>query len=85
MPTLGNMLGFYNKYAFGHDMFSLKDNDNIVIFPTGNWLTNKVYYNAQKVETYMIGDTILPEGYIEERNTYAEELLNVSKLFLKYS
>lgn len=85
MPTLGNMLGFYNKYAFGHDMFSLKDNDNIVIFPTGNWLTNKVYYNAQKVETYMIGDTILPEGYIEERNTYAEELLNVSNSIIVYN
>lgn len=85
LPTLGNMLGFYNKYALGHDMFSLKDNDNIVIFPTGNWLTNKVYYNAQKVETYMIGDTILPEGYIEERNKYVEELLSVSNNIIVYN
>jgi len=85
LPTLGNMLGIYNKYALGHDMFSLKDNDNIVIFPTGNWLTNKVYYNAQKVETYMIGDTILPEGYIEERNTYAENLLGVSNNIIVYN
>lgn len=85
LPTLGNMLGFYNKYALGHDIFSLKNNDNIVIFPTGNWLTNKVYYNAQKVETYMIGDTILPEGYIEERNKYAEELLSVSNNIIVYN
>lgn len=85
MPTLGNMLGIYNKYALGHDMFSLKENDNIVVFPTGNWLTNKVYYNAQKVETYMIEDSILPEGYIEKNNTYAEELLNVSNSIIVYN
>ena len=43
MPTLGNMFGFYNKYALGHDIFNHLD-DNVVVFPTGNWLTNKVYY-----------------------------------------
>jgi len=85
MPTLGNMLGIYNKYALGHDMFSLKDDDNIVVFPTGNWLTNKVYYNSQKVETYMIGDSILPENYIQENNAYAEELLNVSNSIIVYN
>ncbi|MBE6150714.1 MAG: LTA synthase family protein [Firmicutes bacterium] len=85
MPTLGNMLGVYNKYALGHDMFSLKENDNIVVFPTGNWVTNKVYYNAQKVETYMIGESILPDGYIEKNNLYAEELLNVSNNIIVYN
>lgn len=85
MPTLGNMLGFYNKYTFGHDMFSLKEDDNIVIFPTGNWLTNKVYYNAQKVETYMIGDSILPENYIQDNNKYAEEVLSVSNSIIVYN
>ncbi len=107
MPTLGNMLGFYNKYALGHDMFSLEGNDNIVVFPTGNWLTNKVYYNAQKVETYMIPSncsydwclynnnnkvavsstdaSILPAGYIEEMNKYAEELLSVSNSMIVYN
>ena len=46
MPTLGNMFGFYNKYALGHDIFDIKD-QNIVIFPTGNWLTKDMYYNNQ--------------------------------------
>ena len=41
------MLGFSNKYALGHDIFNIKEN-NIVVFPNGNWVTNKVYYNAQK-------------------------------------
>ena len=85
LPTLGNMLGIYNKYALGHDMFSLEDNDNIVVFPTGNWLTNKVYYNSQKMESYMIGDSILPEGYIEKNNSYAEELLHVSNSIIVYN
>ena len=85
MPTVGNMLGVYNKYALGHDMFSLKEDDNIVIFPTGNWLTNKVYYNAQKDESFMIGDSILPDGYIEERNSYAEQLLHVSNSMIVYN
>ena len=85
MPTLGNMLGFYNKYALGHDMFSLKENDNIVVFPTGNWLTNKVYYNAQKGESRTIGESILPEDYITKNCEYAEKLLSVSNSVIVYN
>ena len=85
MPTLGNMLGIYNKYELGHDMFSLKTKDNIVVFPTGNWLTNKVYYNAQRNETYMIKEnTILPDNYIEENSAYAEKLLSTSNSIIVY-
>ncbi len=84
-PTLGNMLGVYNKYNLGHDMMSLKENDNIVIFPTGNWLTNKVYYNSQKSETYMIEATTLPDDYISSRCTYAEQLLSVSNNVIVYN
>lgn len=48
-PTLGNMFGFYNKYAMGHDIFSLADDqENMVIFPGGNFVTDKVYYDSQK-------------------------------------
>ncbi len=47
-PTLGNMFGFYNKYAQGHDIFSLDDDEeNVVIFPNGNFVTDTVYYNSQ--------------------------------------
>ena len=42
MPTIGNMLGIYNQYALGNDIFNTKEN-NIVVFPNGNWVTNKVY------------------------------------------
>lgn len=51
-PTLGNMFGFSNKYALGHDIFSFKDDEeNIVIFPNGNFITDTIYYDSQK-ETY---------------------------------
>ena len=48
-PTLGNMFGFKNKFALGHDIFSFKeDEENIVIFPTGNFITDTIYYDSQK-------------------------------------
>ena len=48
-PTLGNMLGFENKYALGHDIFSFtEDAENAVIFPNGNFITDTVYYDCQK-------------------------------------
>lgn len=51
-PTLGNMLGFENKYALGHDIFSIaEDQENVVIFPNGNFVTDTVYYDSQK-DTY---------------------------------
>ena len=77
MPTLGNMLGFYNKYALGHDIFETKG-DNIVVFPNGNWVTNKMYYNSQKGEYKLLKDEIIDENYITENNEYAEKLLDVS-------
>lgn len=48
-PTLGNMFGFYNTYALGHDIFSIpEDEENVVIFPNGSFVTDTVYFNVQK-------------------------------------
>ena len=48
-PTLGNMFGFKNKFALGHDIFSFKDGEeNTVIFPNGNFVTDTVYFDSQK-------------------------------------
>ena len=77
MPTIGNMLGFYNKYALGHDIFETKE-DNIVVFPNGNWITDKIYYNSQKGEYKLLKDEIIDENYIIENNEYTEKLLDVS-------
>lgn len=76
-PTISNMLGFYNKYSLGHDIFEIKDN-NIVVFPNGNWLTNKVYYNSQKGEYMSLKDEVISNDYIEKNSEYTEKLLDVS-------
>ncbi len=78
MPTLGNMFGFYNPYALGHDIFTIKD-ENVVVFPNGNWVSNKVYYNSQKEEYMSLKEEeVIEEDYIEKNNKYAENLLDVS-------
>jgi hypothetical protein len=77
MPTIGNMLGFYNKYALGHDIFNIKEN-NVVVFPNGNWVTNKVYYNSQKEAYLSLSDEAITEEEITYYTEYANKLLDVS-------
>jgi len=77
MPTLGNMFGFYNKYALGHDIFTIKEN-NIVVFPNGNWVTNDIYYNSQKEEYLSLTDKPVEESTIQKNSEYATKLLDVS-------
>lgn len=77
LPTLGNMFGFKSDYALGHDIFSI--DNNVVVFPDGNWITNKMYYNNQKKEGKLIDPTI-PVSFEESEyySNYAEEILTVS-------
>ena len=77
VPTLGNMLGFSNKYALGHDIFNIKEN-NIVVFPNGNWVTNKMYYNSQKAEYFPLSEEAISEEEITKNTDYANELLDIS-------
>ncbi len=83
MPTLGNMFNFDTKYALGHDIFSI--DQNIVVFPNGNWLTDKMYYNAQKEEYLLIKDSVVTEGEIDENKKYANKLLDVSDSLIIYN
>ena len=76
-PTLGNMFGYTNEYALGHDIFDIKD-QNIVVFPNGNWLTNKIYYNSQKEEYLSLTEEAVSEEEIKKNNEYASKLLDVS-------
>ena len=82
-PTLGNMFGFYNKYALGHDLFSVKN--NLVVFPDGNWITNEMYYNSQKEEALLLdSDYPISVDYINDRNKIAEEKISVSNSIIVY-
>ena len=77
MPTIGNMFGFYNKYALGNDIFNINEN-NIVVFPNGNWVTNKMYYNSQKAEYLPLTEDIITEDEINKNTEYTNNLLDVS-------
>ena len=76
-PTLGNMLGFYNKYTLGNDIYTIKDK-NIVVFPNGNWVNNKLYYNSQKAAYLPLSDMPISEDEISENTEYTNKLLDVS-------
>ena len=76
-PTLGNMFGFYNKYSLGHDIFNVRGS-NIVVFPNGNWVTDKVYYNSQKGEYLSLTQEAISEEYIKSNTDYTNSLLDVS-------
>ncbi len=90
LPTLGNMFGFYNKYALGSDIFNT-NNDNTVIFPNGNYVTNKIYYNSQADEAYdiekkeVIAKELEPKEYITKRTKETDQKLNVSNDILVYN
>ena len=77
VPTLGNMFGFKNKYALGNDIYNIKEN-NIVVFPNGNWVNNKLYYNSQKAEYMPLVEEAISEEEIASNTEYTNKLLDVS-------
>ncbi len=82
-PTLENMLGTYNPYALGHDIFST--DENVIVFPSGNWMTNKLYYNSSKKEYRQLeSDTSISMDYINHYSEYAEEVINLSNGIIDY-
>ena len=82
-PTLGNMFGFENEYTLGHDLFSIED--NVVVFPDGNWVTDKMYYNSQKEEALLLDSkTPISVDYIEKNNKIAEQRISVSNSIIVY-
>lgn len=82
LPTLGNMFGFQNKYALGHDIFSTQD--NIVVFTNGNFISQKYYYNSQKEITYSIKGDPIDNNYITKQSEYAQKIIEVSNNIINY-
>ena len=78
MPTIGNMLGIKNEYAFGHDIFNIK-NENVVVYPNGNFVTNLIYYNNSTGQSKIIKDGAeLSTDYISNLIEKTENVLEVS-------
>ena len=77
------MVGFKNKYALGHDIFSI--DENVVTFPDGNWLTDKMYYSQSKGEGKILNiDDTISSDYIEKYNKISEEKIAVSDAIIVY-
>ena len=82
-PTLGNMLGVKNKFALGNDIFSI--DENIVVFPTGNYITDKVYYDATKDEYLQLkGNVSVSLDYLIKNQEYANKIVAISNNIIMY-
>ena len=85
-PTLGNLLGVKSKYALGTDILGLKNGEeNTVVFPDGNWLTNKIYYNQGKGEYKVLDENaIISSDYIEKNSEKASKYISISNSIIVY-
>lgn len=83
LPTLGNMFGFYNEYAVGHDIFNI--DENVVVLPDGDWITDRIYYNSQKDSMYsLIPDEEIEQSYIDKYKEHAEKVITISNDIIVY-
>ena len=83
MPTLGNMLGVKNEFALGHDIFSI--NDNIVVFPDGSFITDKVYYDGSSEEYRQLDlNSSVSIEYLTEKQEIANKMISVSNNIITY-
>lgn len=83
LPTLANMFGLQSKYAIGHDIFSI--DENVVFFPDGNWLTDKMYYNQSKEEGKLLNpDDTVSVDYIQKYTKQADEAVSISDAIIVY-
>ena len=85
MPTLGNMLGVYNKYALGKDIMSTKKEDATIVFKDGSYITDKIYYSAKNNEAYTISNGILSDDYIDKHSEYADKIIEISDNIITYN
>ncbi len=83
LPTLGNMFGIYSKYQLGQDMFSIGE-ENTVAFVDGSYVSEKIYYNSSKDESYVIKKEAISEEYVRERRNKVDKLIEVSNDIIKY-
>lgn len=88
--TILNMFGLNNKYNVGEDIFSIK-NDNLVVFPNSNILTDKMYYNNSTGEYARIEKGVLnrnkkdlDDKYIKTLTDLGETRLDVSNSIIVY-
>ena len=52
--------------------------NNIVVFPNGNWVNNKLYYNCQKAEYLPLTEEPISEDEITANTDYTNKVLDTS-------
>lgn len=82
LPTVSNMFNLSYNYALGNDIFS--SNEKIVVFPNGDIITNKVYYNNLKDDYISVNGEPISNDYILSIKEYADKRLEVSKGIIVY-
>lgn len=85
MPTIGNMIGIENKYALGHDIFNIKEN-NIVAFPDSSFITNNYLYVSSKdiISPFEKGIEI-NESSIQYAKEYVDKIITISNDIIKHN
>ena len=81
-PTVANMFNLEYTYPLGNDIFS--SNEKIVVFPSGDILTNKMYYSNFNEEYVLLKYGAIDVEYINRIKEYAEIRLELSKNLLVY-
>ena len=79
-PTIANMFNLECNYSLGNDIFS--DNEQIVVFPNGDVITNKIFYNNLRDEFVSLNNEPINDDYITHIREYAEKRLGVSKAII---
>lgn len=81
LPTIANLFNTNtSKYALGKDVFSNKE--HIVIFPNGNFITNKVYYKSTNNKYETLNGNTIDINYVNDMINYTETRLEVSNSLL---
>lgn len=82
--TILNMYGIKNIYTMGDDIFSIKD-DNLIVYPNGNFLTSKIYYNNSTNEYLSLNKENITQEYIDNLSKEAENRLTISNSIIVYN
>jgi len=77
LPTVANLfnLDYDPRYYVGKDLFS--NEETIVIFPNGDWITDNAIYFASKNEYKFLTDTV-DEEYIKKINKIVNDKFSAS-------
>ncbi len=83
-PTLANMFGVKGEFSLGHDIFNVQD--NVVVFPDGSFITDKVYYDSSSEEYRQLDiNSSISIDYLTTNQEYANKLLSISNNIITHN